>query len=62
MTVRLPMVSAVLMGTFLLAACQEDTPPRPIHLEKGAYRGTPDTPLGDAQIHALQQRTATQRF
>lgn len=62
MSVRIPLAVLLMTGTLLLAACQEEQHPRPIHLEKGAYQGTADTPLSDAQIHALQQRTATQRF
>lgn len=51
-----------LLGVVLLAGCQEDSTPRPIHIEKGVYQGTPDTPRSPAELHALQQRTATQRF
>lgn len=46
----------------LLAGCQEDGAPRPIHIEKGVYQGTPDTPRSEDELRALQQRTATQRF
>ncbi len=56
------MLAVVALGSLLLAGCQEEQHPRPIHLDKGVYQGTPDTPLSDAQVHALQQRTATQRF
>ncbi|CAO3399903.1 hypothetical protein VH569_06370 [Azospirillum sp. 11R-A] len=44
----------------LLAGCQEDGTPRPVHLDKGVYRGAADTPLSAEQVRALQQRTAYQ--
>lgn len=44
----------------LLAGCQEDGAPRPVHLDKGVYQGAADTPLSAEQVRALQQRTAYQ--
>ncbi|WP_455176645.1 hypothetical protein [Azospirillum melinis] len=44
----------------LLAGCQEDGTPRPVHLDKGVYQGAADTPLSAEQVRALQQRTAYQ--
>ncbi|MBK1841196.1 hypothetical protein JHL17_27715 [Azospirillum sp. YIM B02556] len=44
----------------LLAGCQEDGAPRPVHLDKGVYQGAADTPLTAEQVRALQQRTAYQ--
>ena len=44
----------------LLAGCQEDGAPRPVHLDKGVYQGAADTPLTAEQLRALQQRTAYQ--
>lgn len=44
----------------LLAGCQEDGAPRPVHLDKGVYPGAADTPLNAEQVRALQQRTAYQ--
>jgi len=58
-TLILP-VLALLLTT--LAACQENGGARPLHTEKGVYRGTPDTPLGGEQVEALRQRTFIQRF
>lgn len=53
----------------LLAGCLEDRGERPIpiaegpyRLEKGVYLGAADTPLTADQAHALQQRTAAQRW
>ena len=60
MTARRPPM--LVLGFLLLAGCQEDAAPRPIHIDKGVYQGTPDTPRSDAEVRALQQRTATQRF
>jgi hypothetical protein len=44
----------------LLAGCQEDGAPRPVHLDKGVYQGAADTSLTAEQVRALQQRTAYQ--
>ncbi|PWC36192.1 hypothetical protein [Azospirillum sp. TSO35-2] len=44
----------------LLAGCQEDAAPRPIHLDKGVYQGAADTPRTPEELRALQQRTAYQ--
>ncbi|WP_454018988.1 hypothetical protein [Azospirillum sp. Marseille-Q6669] len=53
---------ALLLVTPLLAGCNEEEQARPIHLEKGAYRGAADSPLSADQVQALQQRSAGQRF
>lgn len=47
-------------AAILLAGCQEDGAPRPVHLDKGVYQGAADTPLTAEQVRALQQRTAYQ--
>ncbi len=47
-------------AALLLAGCQEDATPRPVHLDKGVYQGAADTPLTAEQVRALQQRTAYQ--
>ena len=47
-------------AAILLAGCQEDGAPRPVHLDKGVYQGATDTPLTAEQVRALQQRTAYQ--
>ncbi|MDQ2103699.1 hypothetical protein [Azospirillum isscasi] len=53
---------ALLLVTPLLAGCNEEEQARPIHLEKGVYRGAADTQLSADQTRALQQRSAGQRF
>lgn len=63
MTVALSIVRTTLLAfsaVVLLAGCQEDGAPRPVHLDKGVYRGAADTPLTAEQVRALQQRTAYQ--
>ncbi|WP_144428096.1 hypothetical protein ABMY26_17340 [Azospirillum sp. HJ39] len=47
-------------AALLLAGCQEDATPRPVHLDKGVYQGAADTPLTAERVRALQQRTAYQ--
>ena len=53
---------AVALGAALLVGCNDEEAARPIHLEKGVYRGAADTPLGPDAVQALQQRSAGQRF
>ena len=53
---------ALLVGTPLLAGCNEEEQARPIHMEKGVYRGAADTHLSADQVRALQQRSTGQRF
>jgi len=53
---------ALLLVTPLLAGCNEEEQARPIHLEKGVYRGAADSQLSAGQVQALQQRSAGQRF
>ncbi|KAA0597039.1 hypothetical protein J2848_000165 [Azospirillum lipoferum] len=53
-------VLLVFGAVVLLAGCQEDGAPRPVHLDKGVYQGAVDTPLTAEQLRALQQRTAYQ--
>lgn len=61
MTMRgLSLIAAA--SVILLAGCQEDSAPRPIHIDKGVYQGAPDTPRTEDELRALQQRAATQRF
>ncbi|AWK86756.1 hypothetical protein [Azospirillum thermophilum] len=51
----------LLPAAVALAGCQEEAQ-RPVHLDKGVYRGAPDTARSAEQVRALEQRTATQRF
>lgn len=61
MTVTVIRSAVVALGAVvLLAGCQEDGAPRPVHLDKGVYQGAADTPLSAEQVRALQQRTAYQ--
>ncbi|WP_042697887.1 hypothetical protein [Azospirillum sp. B506] len=61
MTVTVARTALLAFGAaLLLAGCQEDAAPRPIHLDKGVYQGAADTPLTAEQVRALQQRTAYQ--
>ena len=61
MTVTVIRAALLALGAVvLLAGCQEDGAPRPVHLDKGVYRGAADTPLSAEQVRALQQRTAYQ--
>ena len=53
---------AVALGAVLLVGCNDEEAARPIHMEKGVYRGASDTPLGSDTVQALQQRSAGQRF
>ena len=52
----------LLLVTPLLAGCNEEEQARPIHLEKGVYRGAVDSQLSADQVRALQQRWGGQRF
>ncbi|WP_148219184.1 hypothetical protein [Azospirillum sp. B510] len=47
-------------AVLLLAGCQEEGAPRPVHLDKGVYQGAADTPLTAEQLRALRQRSAYQ--
>lgn len=63
MTVTMVGTRTVLLAfgaALLLAGCQEDAAPRPIHLDKGVYRGTADTPRTADEVRALQERAAYQ--
>lgn len=61
MTVTVIRAAVLAFGAVvLLAGCQEDGAPRPVHLDKGVYQGAADTPLSAEQVRALQQRTAYQ--
>lgn len=63
MTVTMVGTRTVLLAfgaSLLLAGCQEDATPRPIHLDKGVYRGAADTPRTADEVRALQRRTAYQ--
>ncbi|CAO3351164.1 hypothetical protein [Azospirillum melinis] len=61
MTVTVIRAAVLAFGAVvLLAGCQEDGTPRPVHLDKGVYQGAADTPLSAEQVRALQQRTAYQ--
>lgn len=61
MTVTVIRAAVLAFGAVvLLAGCQEDGAPRPVHLDKGVYQGAADTPLTAEQVRALQQRTAYQ--
>ncbi|PWC78288.1 hypothetical protein TSH64_29190 [Azospirillum sp. TSH64] len=61
MTVTVIRAAVLAFGSVvLLAGCQEDGAPRPVHLDKGVYQGAADTPLTAEQVRALQQRTAYQ--
>ncbi|MBP2307830.1 hypothetical protein J2849_004242 [Azospirillum melinis] len=61
MTVAVIRAAVLAFGAVvLLAGCQEDGTPRPVHLDKGVYQGAADTPLSAEQVRALQQRTAYQ--
>lgn len=63
MTVALAVMRTALLAVgavVLLAGCQEDGAPRPVHLDKGVYQGAADTPRTADEVRALQQRTAYQ--
>ena len=53
---------AVALGAAFLAGCNDEEAARPIHMEKGVYRGAADTPLGSDTVQALQKRSAGQNF
>jgi hypothetical protein len=52
---------AAALAVLGLAACREGEVGRPLSLEKGTYKGAPDTPLDAATVEALRARTAGQR-
>lgn len=56
---NLPVLALALTA---LAACQDHKDARPLHVEKGAYQGVPDTRLSGEQVEALRQRSFIQRF
>lgn len=53
---------ALALGAMALAGCYDEEAARPVHLEKGAYKGAADTALAPQQVQALQQRSGNQRF
>ena len=53
---------ALALSAVALAGCNDEEAARPIHLEKGAYKGAADTTLAPQQVQALQQRSGNQRF
>jgi hypothetical protein len=52
----------LLAAMALLAGCNADERGHVVKLDKGVYRGTPDTPLSDATRGQLLQRAQFQRF
>ncbi len=57
--IRITCLAAALAA---LAGCNADERGRPVTLEKGGYRGAPDTTLSDATREALKARSTYQRF
>jgi len=53
---------ALALAALALSGCNEEEQARPIHMEKGAYKGAADTALAPQQVQALQQRSTSQRF
>jgi hypothetical protein len=51
-----------ILGVALLQGCREEEPGRPLVYQKGTYQGQADEPLAPAQVEALRQRTAGQKF
>lgn len=62
MTRRSGILLTVALGAALLAGCNDEEQGRPIHLDKGVYKGAADTRLAPEQVDALKQRSAGQRF
>ncbi len=53
---------ALALGAAVLAGCNDEEQARPLHLEKGVYKGAADAPLTPQQLDALRQRASGQRF
>jgi len=52
--------AAIVLVAGALAGCRQEEQGRPLAVDKGAYKGQPDTALNEAQVRALTDRAALQ--